>query len=143
MLAGTKGSSTGDYIAAAQEYYRSERKLLLDTPALTYDVIRGRLEWFRNESNFPAANMVKTGLMIVESGLAEAAQLASADLKQTAQKVTISRVERLLIEFLKFRDGAVECPKCGKDKTHYREYTVVLDSHAMECNSCGHLWKII
>jgi hypothetical protein len=51
----------------------------------------------------------------------------------------------LLIDFLKVRKGALACvPSMQEQKDAFsRVYAVVFDSHAMECESCGRLWKIV
>lgn len=166
ILVDLKGTSTGDYVSPALDYYRHEKESLLDMPFLTYMAIRSALDWCRRGKNGqlkddPRTSRLKAGLMIVESGLLQQQELQdksdsnpsssggsskigiTTDLKETATKVTVARLERLLIEFLKFRKGALACPQCKSRKTHFREYTVVLDSHAMECESCGRLWKIV
>lgn len=90
--------------------------------------------------------------MIVESGLlqqephegsSKTTTVMAAALKETSTKVTVRRLERLRVEFLKSRKGTLACPQCKSRKTRFRGYIVVFDSHAMECESCGRLWKII
>jgi hypothetical protein len=164
ILVDLKGTSTGDYVSSALEYYRHEKESLLDMPFLTYMAIRSTLDWCSRGKDGQlkedqSTSRLKAGLMIVESGLLQQQELQdkrdtnssggssriviTTDLKETATKVTFARLERLLIEFLKFRKGALACPQCKSRKTHFREYTVVFDSHAMECESCEHLWKIM
>lgn len=143
MLADLSESEAAAYITLAREHYGSVKELLLDSPSLSYEAIRGELEFFRDEVELPPINRFKAALMIVESGVLQDAKLATvAGLAEPARKLVVRWLKHLLIEFVKSRRNAIACPKCHKKKTHYREYTIVFDSHAMECDGCGHLWKI-
>jgi hypothetical protein len=123
ILVDLKGTSTGDYVSSALEYYRHEKESLLEMPFLTYMAIRSTLDWCSRGKDGQlkedqSTSRLKAGLMIVESGLLQQQELRdksdtnsggssrigiTTDLKETATKVTVARLERLLIEFLKFK----------------------------------------
>lgn len=141
MLADLAESAAAGHIMLAREHYGSIRELLLNTPSLSYEGITGELEFFRDEVKLPPLNALKAAVMIVEAGVIKEGGHVN-EWTEPARKLVVRWLNHLLIEFVKARKDVVACPKCHKKRTHYREYTVVFDSHAMECDSCGHLWKI-
>lgn len=142
MLADLAESAAAGHIMLAREHYGSIRELLLNTPSLSYEGIAGELEFFRDEAELPPLNALKAAVMIVEAGMIKEGERVN-EWTEPARKLVVRWLKHLLIEFVKYRKDVVACPKCHKKKTHYREYTVVFDSHAMECDGCGHLWKIV